>query len=192
MKIQFILLAVPAVIDGLDYPIGITNCGIQSWIKSPPKRVVTMNQATTEVMLALGLADHMVGTAGMDDSIWFEYEADYEKIPVLAEGYPDIDTLLSVQPDFLYANWASAFAQDSVKYNESLPAEILGEDGQCDLVSEEAMENPTSGHCRAELHAAGIQTYLQKPYCELVKHRPTGGAKDTIPTLFNEIWDIAR
>ncbi len=59
-----------------------------------------MNQATTEVMVALGLAGHMVGTAGMDDSIWFEYEADYEKIPVLAEGYPDIDTMYRFSPIF--------------------------------------------------------------------------------------------
>jgi iron complex transport system substrate-binding protein len=100
MKLH-LLLALPSVIDGLEFPVGITNCGIQSWIQSPPKRAVTMNQATTEIMLALGLADHMVGTAGMDDSIWVEYEADYKNIPVLAQKYPDIDTLLSVEPDFV-------------------------------------------------------------------------------------------
>ena len=47
--------------------IGISNCGVQSWVQEPPKRVVTMNQGTTEVMLALGLEDSMVGTAYLDD-----------------------------------------------------------------------------------------------------------------------------
>lgn len=61
-----------AVVSALDYPIGITNCGVQSWIPSPPKRAVTMNQGTTEVMLALGLEDRMAGTAYLDDYIWPE------------------------------------------------------------------------------------------------------------------------
>lgn len=44
-------------------------------------------------------------------------------------------------------------------------------------------------HCREELHEKGIQTYLQKPACELVEHRPAEDS--TISTLYDEIWDIA-
>ena len=191
MKTLSIALALPAIVDGLDYPIGITNCGVQSWIKSPPQRAVTMNQGTTEVMLALGLADRMVGTAYIDDYIWPELEAEYNTVPVIAKEYPTIDELLSVKPDFVYAAYSSAFATSSVNYTQGLPTEILGEDGQCDLVTEESLERNGS-HCRAELHEAGIQTYLQKTACKLIEHCPVGGAADTITTLFNEIWDIAR
>lgn len=190
MKIH-LLLALPSIANGLEFPIGITNCGVQSWIQSPPKRAVTMNQGTTEIMLALGLADNMVGTAYLDDNIWSELEAEYKTVPVIAKEYPTIDELLSVKPDFVYASYSSAFATTSVNYTQGLPTEILGEDGQCDLVTEASLEKDGS-HCRAELHEAGIQTYLQKPYCELIEHRPTGGAAETITTLFNEIWDIAR
>jgi iron complex transport system substrate-binding protein len=35
-----------------------------------------MNQGTTEIMLALDLADGMVGTAYLDDYIWYELEAE--------------------------------------------------------------------------------------------------------------------
>jgi hypothetical protein len=184
MKTLSIALALPAIVDGLDYPIGITNCGVQSWIKSPPQRAVTMNQGATEVMLALGLVDHMVGTAYLDDYIWPELEADYNKVPVLSAEYPDIDTLMSVEPDFVYASYSSAFSAESVNYTN-----FLGVD-ECDLVIE-ALDSNRS-HCRQELHAAGIQTYLQKPYCELIEHRPEGGAESTIATLYNEIGDIAR
>jgi hypothetical protein len=189
-KIVFIA-ALSSIVNGLEFPIGITNCGIQSWIQSPPKRAVTMNQGTTEIMLALGLAEHMVGTAYLDDFIWSELEAEYKMIPVIAKEYPTINELLSVEPDFVYASYSSAFATTSVNYTQGLPIEILGEDGQCDLVTEESLEKDGS-HCRAELHKAGIQTYLQKPACELIEHRPAGGAADTITTLMNEIWDIAR
>lgn len=65
-------LSAVLVADALDYPMGITNCGVQSWIQEPPERALTMNQGTTEVMLALGLADRMVGTAYIDDYIWPE------------------------------------------------------------------------------------------------------------------------
>jgi len=41
---QATLLSLPALASALDYPIRITNCGVQSWIQSPPKRAVTMNQ----------------------------------------------------------------------------------------------------------------------------------------------------
>ena len=150
-----------------------------------------MNQGTTEIMLALGLAEHMVGTAFLDDYIWSELEAEYKTIPVIAKKYPTIDDRRSVDPDFVYASYSSAFAITSVNYTQGLPIEILGEDGQCDLVTTESLEIDGI-HCRAELHKAGIQTYLQKPACEFIEHRPAGGAADTITTLFNEIWDIAR
>lgn len=57
---------------------------------------------------------------------------------------------------------------------------------ECSLVV--PVKDKNESHCRQELHDHGIQTYLQKPYCELTEHRP-----DTVDldTLYNEIWDIA-
>ena len=127
----FTLAAVllPTLVSSLDYPVGITNCGVQSWIDNPPKRAVTMNQGTTELMLALNLSDHMVGTAYLDDYIWSELEDDYNKVPVLSDSYPDIDTLIGVQPDFVYASYSSAFATSHVNYTQFI-------EGECDLVIE--------------------------------------------------------
>ena len=38
------------------------------------------NQGTTEIMLALGLSEHMAGTAYLDDHIWSELEDEYNQV----------------------------------------------------------------------------------------------------------------
>ena len=40
-----------------EYPLTIDNCGLTYTYDAPPERGITMNQASTEVMLVLGLAD---------------------------------------------------------------------------------------------------------------------------------------
>lgn len=163
------------------YPVTITNCDVTSLIEGPPQRAVTLNQGTTEIMLALGLTDHMVGTAYLDDEIWALYKEDYEKIPVLSDTYPDIETLLSVDPDFLYGSYSSAFSNSSIDYHS-----VFGDD--CELVVESRGKH--NAYCRPELHGYGIQTYLQSAYCELVEHRPANVTVES--SLFAEIRDIAK
>ncbi|MXX36547.1 MAG: ABC transporter substrate-binding protein [Gemmatimonadetes bacterium] len=68
-----------------EYPLTIDNCGLTYTYDAPPERGITMNQASTEVMLVLGLADKMVGTAYMDDEI----------LPSLAEEYPSQEILFA-------------------------------------------------------------------------------------------------
>lgn len=175
-------LGLQSLADAVTYPVGITNCGIKSWIQKPPERAVTMNQGTTEVMLALNLSDHMVGTAYLDDEIWSELAEDYAKVPVLSDVYPDVDTLLGVEPDFVYASYTSAFANGtSIHYSKYL--------GECELITEDERGGPNTTYCRQELHDEGIQTYLQSPYCELVEHQPVDGS--SVKVLYDEIWDIA-
>jgi iron complex transport system substrate-binding protein len=143
-----------------------------------------MNQGTTEVLLAMNLSDRMVGTAYLDDEIWPELAESYARIPVLSETYPDIDTLMSVQPDFLFASYSSAFRQgEDLNYTRhigdcSLTIHALDSDGT----------NQTDLFCRKELHNFGIQTYLQSPYCETTQHRRPA----SMESLFAEIWDIAN
>jgi iron complex transport system substrate-binding protein len=95
------------------FPVTVTDCGVRTTYRHPPQRAVTMNQHATEVMLALGLANHMVGTAYRDDTILPKYRDAYQRIPVLAKHYPSYEALLKAAPDFVYGGFASAFnAQD--------------------------------------------------------------------------------
>ncbi|MDI6104767.1 ABC transporter substrate-binding protein [Actinoplanes sp. NEAU-A12] len=95
-------------------PAAVTNCGTPVTVSRPPARVVTMNQPATEIMLALGLQDRMVGTAYLDDEILPDYAAAYAKIPVLAKEYPGKEKLLEAEPDFVYAAFSSAFSDEGV------------------------------------------------------------------------------
>ena len=91
------------------FNVSIENCGFTQIFTAPPERAVSLTQHTTEIMLALGLQDKMVGTAYLDDAILPQYEAAYNKIPVLSDKYPSREVMLGVSPDFVISGFASAF-----------------------------------------------------------------------------------
>ncbi|MCM3760222.1 ABC transporter substrate-binding protein [Alkalihalobacillus oceani] len=100
--------------------IEIENNGITLEVSESPQRAVSLNQHVTEVMLALGLEDRMVGTAYLDDEILPGYKEAYEKVEVLSDTYPSKEVFLAVEPDFAYAGWPSAFREDSLGTQEEL------------------------------------------------------------------------
>ncbi len=93
---------------------GEIQTGTASYIYSePPTRAITLNQHVSEIMLALELQDHMVGTAYIDDEILPQYQSAYQSIPVLAEEYPSREVILAHNPDFIYGGFLSAFGDDA-------------------------------------------------------------------------------
>ncbi len=86
----------------------------------PPSRAIALNQHVTEIMLALELQDHMVGTAYIDDEILPPYQAAYQSVPVLAEEYPSKEVILAQNPDFIYGGFRSAFEDDAAGSQEDL------------------------------------------------------------------------
>ncbi|MFJ3585301.1 ABC transporter substrate-binding protein [Streptomyces sp. NPDC090127] len=101
--------AAPSAKTAPGFPYTVSNCGVKTTFKAPPKRAVTMNQHVTEVMLALGLEKSLVGTAYLDDRILPAYKKAYDAVPVLAKEYPSKEVLLAADPDFVYGGYASAF-----------------------------------------------------------------------------------
>ncbi|ARF17251.1 ABC transporter substrate-binding protein [Sporosarcina ureae] len=85
-----------------------------------PKRAISLNQHVTEIMLALGLEDSMVGTAYLDDKIYKPLQEPYKEVPVLAEQYPSKEQVIEVEADFLYGGWSSAFTEKSIATREEL------------------------------------------------------------------------
>ena len=90
-------------------PVTIENCGVSTSFDEAPRRVVTANQAATELMLALDLEEHLVGTAFLDDPILPEFADAYNSVPVLGRGYPTRDALTAADPDLIFASYSSAF-----------------------------------------------------------------------------------
>ena len=100
---------------------GEVQTGTASYVYTePPSRAITLNQHVTEIMLALELQDHMVGTAYIDDEILPQYQAAYQSVPVLAEEYPSREVILAQDPDFIYGGFRSAFGNDAAGSQEEL------------------------------------------------------------------------
>ena len=91
-------------LDGNDYDFEITQS---------PEKAVSMSQATTEMMLALGLADKMAGTAFLEEEIYEPLAEEYAKVPVLAEKWPSYEDFMAAAPDFT-TGWAVPFTQRAI------------------------------------------------------------------------------
>lgn len=111
--------AVPRA-DG--FPVSIDNCGSIDTYTKAPTRVVTLNQQATEILLALGLKNNMVGTAWIDDAIQPRFRDAYAAVPVLSARYPSIEVLLAARPDLVYGGFASAFASEEGRSRDDLRA----------------------------------------------------------------------
>ena len=180
-------MALAAATATAEFPVEYSNCGISFTVEDAPERAVSLNQGTTEVMLGLGLEGSMAGTAYLDDEIWPEFAEAYNTVTVLEESsYPDIDTLMSVNPDFLYASYRSAFQAKTEEDQRRIEYFNVLEDG-CALTIETSRGNAT--YCRAELNEVlQIPSYVQTPSCEVAEYRPD---QLTLEILFQEINDIA-
>lgn len=113
--ISLALLATPVWAQSTTYPLTIQNGDRAVTFDKAPEKAVSLNGHTTEIMLTLGLAPHMVGTAYNDDPILPALEADYEKIPVLSggESYPSAEVVTATGADFAFGR-LSAFRDTAV------------------------------------------------------------------------------
>jgi len=71
-------------------------------VDRPPKRVVSLNPATTEIVFAIGAGNRLVGRTH-----WDLYPAAASKVPDLGSGIrPNVEAVLGAQPDLvlLYAS----------------------------------------------------------------------------------------
>jgi iron complex transport system substrate-binding protein len=93
------------------YPLTLDNCGTKVAFQAAPDRVVTIKSSTTEMMLALGLADHVVGSAFLDgplpDSLAAAASGNTAITKPMAEQVPGSEAVLALQPDLVYAGWES-------------------------------------------------------------------------------------
>lgn len=100
--------------------VTIENEGMSITYEEAPKKAISINQHVTEVMLALGLEESMVGTAYLDDQIYPPLQEAYDKVLVLAEQYPSKEQVISTEADFIYGGWASAFNEKNLMSREEL------------------------------------------------------------------------
>ncbi|HEX5334158.1 MAG TPA: putative F420-0 ABC transporter substrate-binding protein [Cellulomonas sp.] len=107
-------------------PVTLDNCGTKVTVPTPPQRVVTIKSTSTEMLLALGLQDRIVGTAFADGPVPTQYAKAAAAIPVLSDKVPGQEALLTSTPDFVYAGWESNFSADGAGDRASLAALQIG------------------------------------------------------------------
>lgn len=96
------------------YPLTISNCGRDVVVDSPPQRAVSLNQGSTEILLSLGLADRMVGTATWTDPVRDNLASDNARVPRLADNKPSLEVVLDAEPDFVSASFGGTLGPGGV------------------------------------------------------------------------------
>lgn len=95
-------------------PLELQNCGVTTTVAAPPQRVVTVKSSTFELLLALGLADRVVGAAFLDGEVPAPWDEDAAGVPVVADAAPGREAVLDLEPDMVFAGWESTFSADGV------------------------------------------------------------------------------
>lgn len=89
------------------YPVTVQSCNREVTFEAAPQRAVSNDVNLTEMMLALGLTDHMVGYTGV--SGWKTLDETLREgvaeLPELSPEYPSKEVLLGVDADFFFAGW---------------------------------------------------------------------------------------
>ncbi|WP_031021318.1 ABC transporter substrate-binding protein [Streptomyces sp. NRRL S-1314] len=118
------------------------NCGQKVTVESPPKRALSLNQGTTEILLSLGVADRVVGTATWTDPVMKGLEKANAKVPRLADNQPSFERVLDTEPDFVASSFTSTLSKGGVASREKFeelgvptylsPADCEGKDNSGD------------------------------------------------------------
>ncbi|TWH41898.1 iron complex transport system substrate-binding protein [Rhodococcus rhodochrous J38] len=101
-------------VDAGRYPLTIENCGHTSTIEAPPQRAVSLNQGSTEILLSLGLADRMVGTATWTDPVRENLASANATVPRLADNKPSFEVVLDAEPDLVTASFGGTLGPGGV------------------------------------------------------------------------------
>ncbi len=120
------------------FPLTLKNCGRTVTVQAPPVRAVSVDQGSTEILLSLGLADRLAGTATWSDPIMKGLEKANAGVERISENRPSSEKVLDKEPDFLTASFASTLAKGGVAPREQFeklgvptyvsPADCTGKD----------------------------------------------------------------
>ncbi len=116
--------------DSSTSPLTITNMDNELVFTSVPERVVVLSYDTAEILAALGLEDKVIGLAEADssiDDILPKYKDSVAKMPLiegLSNGVPSLETVLSMNPDFVYGASYSFMETNAGKASDYLDSGI--------------------------------------------------------------------
>nr|WP_051150416.1 ABC transporter substrate-binding protein [Rubellimicrobium thermophilum] len=100
-------LLAAAPLPALAFPVTVQSCNREVTFDAPPQAAVSNDVNLTEMMLALGLSDHMIGYTGI--SGWRTLDETLREgvaeLPELSPRYPSREVLIGAGADFYFAGW---------------------------------------------------------------------------------------
>ncbi|MBF8709065.1 ABC transporter substrate-binding protein [Pseudomonas putida] len=83
------------------YPLTVDNCGKPQTFTQAPQRTVTIGQAGTEMLYALGLGDKLAATSLWFNNVLPEYQMQNAKVPRLADNEPSFEAVVGKRPQLV-------------------------------------------------------------------------------------------
>ncbi|MFI6878971.1 ABC transporter substrate-binding protein [Streptomyces sp. NPDC050400] len=128
--------------DAARAAVTLDNCGTKVRVDHAPRRAVALDQGSAEIMLSLGLADRMVGTATWTDPVLKNLAKANATVPRLADRYPSFEKVLDTEPDFAAASFTYTLGKGGVAPREEFeklgvptylsPTDCVGKDNSGD------------------------------------------------------------
>ncbi|AUY32491.1 MULTISPECIES: ABC transporter substrate-binding protein [Pseudomonas] len=87
------------------YPLTVDNCGLPQTFTQAPQRAVTVGQAGTELLYALGLGERLAGTSLWFNNVLPEFKAQNDKVPRLADNEPSFEAVVGKRPQLVTAQF---------------------------------------------------------------------------------------
>lgn len=139
------------------YPVTVESCGESITFDSAPKRALSFETNMTEIMLALGLEDRMVGYWISGVPVGNEYQEQVKNIPLISTVTwppPSLEVILSFNADFVFGAWNYNFSEES-------------------------------GVTPEKLATAGIKSYVLTESCIAVGMKPDESLESTYTDILN-------
>ena len=102
------------------FPLTLDNCDVEVTVDAAPERIVTIKSTATELVLALGAGDRIVGSAFADGDVPEEYADAAADIKILSDRAPSQEVVLETEPDLVFAGWESNLAADTAGERDTL------------------------------------------------------------------------
>jgi iron complex transport system substrate-binding protein len=89
------------------FPVTVKSCNRKVSFDKAPTHAVSNDVNLTEMMLALGLSDHMIGYTGVSEwkTLDEKLREGVKQLPELSPDYPTKEVLLGADTDFYFAGW---------------------------------------------------------------------------------------
>jgi len=152
-----------------DYPVSFQNCDTTFTVEAAPERIVTIKSTTTELLLALGLGDRIVGSAFLDGPLPASLADAGADLNVISDFVPGQEAVLALTPDFVYGGWESNFSAEGVGERAALADLGIGSYVSPAACKGDAMPDPlTFDTVFAEIDEAGALFGATDAAAELV------------------------